>query len=194
MKNYLLALFVVLFTTSCNMTVQSSIDLSSVRSDRNVTGHLIIDAPLTIRSRIASLLVLAGRTTITSSETSLKTDYTIYKSGAQSTLDEFSWGLYYGRNKTLVLFFRKDFLKALTDAIGVGHDADSVYVRFLLRNDTLYPVTVKVSGSWLDGEPVSGEVVSRVLQPNETTEIVMSRLALHFVLRNGVESVATILF
>ncbi len=194
MKNYLLAFLCASFLTSCHMTVQSQIDLSLVKTERNVKGHLIIDAPLDIRSRIASLLVLTGRTTITTSETSLKTDYTIYKSGAQSSLDAFSWGLYYGRNKTLVLFFRKDFLSALNDAIGNDDNANMVKVRFLFRNDTLYPVTVKVSGSWLDGEPVTGEVVSRSLKPNETTEIVLSRIALHFVLRNGVESVATILF
>lgn len=195
MKYKLFITLLCLTLAACRFTTSTSVRLSEIKSHTNVQGSLVIEAPTEVRSRIASLLVMTGSTqVINMSSTAIETKYTIYKSGVENNLDAYSWGLYYGKNNTLILFFRRDFLEALKGAIGTVDTYNQVKVRFMFYNDTLHPVQIKVRSSWLDGEPISVEVATRTLEPNGVSEVTMSQLSLHFVLKTGVESVATIIF
>lgn len=180
---------------SCVIVAETRIDLSDIKSKNNVRGSLLIKAPPEVRARLGALLIQTSNAELSTCGDLIQATYTIYKSGVERDLEAYSWGLYYGRNNTLIIFFRKDFLQTLRASVERARElGEDVEVKFSFYNDTMSAVTMRIRGSWVDGEPVSVEVMTKRLAPLESVEISLSRLSMHYILRTGVDSLVTIEF
>lgn len=195
-RKMLLNLLGCLFISSCNLVIHVPIKVSKLEGNLVENESFFeINSPIEIRGEISSIISQFSQPSSNYVvEPNLLVNYQIFKSGTKMNLDEYSWGLFYARNNSVMIFLRKDFLTALKQKIDKDYDSRAITITFEFLNDTEKVVYLRVMGAWIDNLPTGHNFESIILKPNSKVLIRISDVSIHYLLLNGVESIATIMF
>lgn len=196
LKKIAMTLLGCIFISSCNLVVHVPVRVSKLEANIPSDTNFEISSPVEIRGELSTLLAQFGETKPTSldSSSSIILNYKIFKSGTRMNLDEYSWGMFYAKNNSVMIFLRKDFLNALKDKIGKNYDTRAITITFEFINDTKRVAFLRVMGAWIDNLPTGHNFESIILKPDSRVLVRISDVSVHYLLLNGVESIATIIF
>lgn len=184
----LIVLVASVFLSSCMLSMSSTIETSKLLDKKDVVVRMkIVGSNSTLR-KIESILDENYIYSKLVSEEILYLDYTIHKSGSVSSRPEdFTWGVFFAKNRSIIIFIKESLLyKLKKERISSITNADNISLSFNIRNDLEHPIMLSVGSIWVNGYP---ESISRTykLAPNQTINLKLSELSLHYILRNGVE-------